>query len=75
MIDEGYDVKVFRSAKAVAAFVVRSDLCLDNEVDDPVAASEADIIRKINKEKITRLFPIEGGDWQYRIEKHNKAQG
>jgi hypothetical protein len=73
VVDEGYDVSVFRSAKAAAAWVAGNGLCLDNDSEAPVEASEADIIRALRKDGLVRLFPVDGGDWRYRMEKHNKV--
>lgn len=73
VVDEGYDVSVFRSAQAVAARVANQGLCLDNEIDDPVEATEADIIRALRRDGRVRLFPVAGGDWCFRIEKHSKV--
>lgn len=75
VVDGCYDVSVFRSAKAAAAWVAGNGLCLDNDVSDPVEADEETIIRALRKNGVVRLFPTEGGDWRYRIEKHNKVQG
>lgn len=75
IVDEGYDVSVFRSAKAAAAWVMGNGLCLDNDVAAPVEADEATIVRALRKDGVVRLFPTEGGDWRYRIEKHNKVRG
>lgn len=76
VVDEGYDVIVYRTAGAVAKSLGDTGLCLESADDsdgDPLEASAADILKAIRKESVVRLFPVEGGDWKCRIEKHDKA--
>ena len=73
VVDDSYEVSVFRSAKAAAAWVANNGLCLDNDTAEPVEASEADVIRALRKDGLVRLFPADGGDWRYRIEKHTRV--
>lgn len=65
LVNDGYEVSLFRSAKAVAKRIVGSTLCLDNEVEAPTPASEADIISALRKNSVVRLFPVSGGATGY----------
>ncbi|WP_152495191.1 hypothetical protein [Dickeya sp. NCPPB 3274] len=72
VVDDGYDVDVYRSLKAVCA-AMANQYCLepaDDSDEEPRPASVRDIARAIKADPIVRLYPIEGGDWTYRIQKH-----
>lgn len=73
VVDEGYEVRVFGSAKSAAASVAGKGLCLDKRVDNPTQSSEAEIARALRDGNLVRLYPVDGGDWQYRIQRHNRA--
>ncbi len=76
VVHEGYDVEIYRTLKGVAASLGGSELCLENadySDNEPIEASSADIARVLRKESSVRLYPLDGGDWKYRIDKQTYA--
>lgn len=71
VVTEGSDLAVYRSLKALCAFVVENDLCLEADGDkDPVPATAKQVARALKAKKVQRLWPKDGGDWTHRIEAH-----
>ena len=71
MTHEGYDVALYRTLNGVCKHAVATELCLDNCTDDePQPCTEAEIRKALKQDQRVYLYPLEGGDWKYRIEKH-----
>ena len=67
---EEYDAYVYRTLVGVCREAVDMGLCLDNDCDDPKACTVSEVRKALKLENIMRLYPLDGGDWTYRIEKH-----
>lgn len=72
VIHEDYSVDVYRTQKAVCAAFVLDPFCLENSdhIDgEPVIATAKDIAKALRSEGEVRLYPVDGGDWEYKIVK------
>lgn len=71
VVHEGYDVDVYRTRKALIAFVTGNGLCLEPEGDDePAPATDRQLIAALRRDSVVRLH-AGGGDWTHRIERHD----
>lgn len=71
-IHEDYSVEIFRTQKSVCAAFTLDPYCLTNSdfIDgEPVIATAKDIAKALRNEGEIRLYPVEGGDWEYKIVK------
>lgn len=76
VVDEGYDVDLYRTRKAVSEAMLKDGLYFDDiEEDDAESAQPAtakQIAQALRKNTVVRLVEEAGDrDWKYRIEKHN----
>ncbi|WP_157650724.1 hypothetical protein [Burkholderia ubonensis] len=71
VVDEGYDVSLFRSAQKVAARYSREELAL--APNSETVASASDIKKALKAEPIVRLYALDANDWTYRIEVHEST--
>lgn len=75
VVSEAYDVTVYRTRKAMCADMARVGLRLETDIrDEPTAATASQIAQAVRVDSVVRLYPLEGGDWTYRIERHNQVQ-
>lgn len=74
VVHEGYDVEIYRTLRGVTAALGNSELCLEDAnyaEEEPVEATANDIARALRKYSSVRLYPLNGGDWKYRIDKQD----
>jgi hypothetical protein len=72
IVDDGYNVDLYRTRKAAIAAVVGNDFALAADAEDP--ASDTDIAKAVRAEPIVRLYKLGERDWAYRIERHARAR-
>jgi hypothetical protein len=71
MVHEGYDVTLYRTLAGVCKDAVATEFCVDDCRDEGSQPCTAAEIRKaLKQDNIVRLYPLKGGDWKYRIQKH-----
>jgi len=76
VVDEGYEVEVYRTLKAACAAAADSSLFVvpEEEFDDeaPQVPATATAIKKVVRAKGgVRLSDDGGRDWKYKITRHN----
>jgi hypothetical protein len=71
MVHEGYDVCLYQTLAGVCREAVATELCLDNSTEDePQPCTVAEVCKALKQEGSVSLYPLKGGDWKYRIQKH-----
>jgi hypothetical protein len=72
IVNDGYDVDVYRSAKSVVDFIVSNRLSLDEDCEQPATTRAA---REAVKKNEYVLYLYEEGfrGWKYRIEKQSRT--
>lgn len=75
VVDEGYNVDLYLSLKAVTEAMAEAKLYFDDideeEIEGAEPATAKQIAKALRKEPIVRLVEEPGDrDWKYRIEKH-----
>jgi hypothetical protein len=73
VVEEDYSVSVYRTAKSVCEAHANT-YCLENTdfIDGEAKLATASDIAKLLRNESVRLYPIDGGDWCYKIEKQPK---
>jgi len=73
VVDEGYDIDVYRTQKAVCEAMARQNLYIVDIGcdDDDSPATAADIAKALRKDGVVRLAEEPGDrDWKFRVEKN-----
>lgn len=70
VVDDGYDVTVYGSIKAVVKFVVDNEFRLSQ--DDWTPASSAAVRKALKERRVVRLYVEDRSDWSYRIESQTR---
>lgn len=77
VVDEGYDVDLYGTQKAVAEVMARNGLYFDDIEEDgiesAVPATAKQIAQALRRNTVVRLVEEPGDrDWKYRIEKQTR---
>lgn len=67
VVDEGYDVDVFRTFEALWARYENADTFLDDYLERPLTKSA--LRAELRKSGEARLYEVEG-DWKYKVVAH-----
>lgn len=75
VVDEGYDVDLYRTQKAVSVAMAANGLFFDDidedDAENAQPATAKQIAAALRKNLVVRLVEEAGDrDWKYRIEKH-----
>lgn len=72
LVDDGYNVDVYTSIRAIVDFAVCNQLRLEGEAEEPASANA---IRKALREEsyVMYLYEADRSDWAYRIERQSKT--
>lgn len=69
VVDDGYAVEPFRSLSSVCETMAGRSLSLTEDGETPATVQA--LRKAVRADDIVRLYPLDGGDWVYRIEKHS----
>jgi hypothetical protein len=72
IVNDGYDVDVYKSIKSVVDFIVSSGLSLDEGCEQPATAKAARAAVKKN-EYVLYLYEEGFNGWKYRVEKQSRT--
>jgi len=72
IVDDGYNVDLYRTRKAAIAAVVGNDFALKADAEEP--ASDTDIAKAVRTRPTVRLYKLGERAWAYRIERHARAR-
>jgi len=72
IVDDGYNVDLYRTRKAAIAAVVGNDFALKADAEE--AASDTDIEKAVRTRPTVRLYRLGERAWAYRIERHARAR-
>lgn len=71
MVHEGYDVALYRTLAGVCKDAAATELCMDNcREEGSQPCTEAEVRKLLQRGENVKLYPLEGGDWKYMIQKH-----
>jgi hypothetical protein len=71
VVNEGYDVMVFRNVKAVFRWVSGDEFGLGKEAETPVTL---DALKKhLRGRELAYIYEMGESDWKYKIETHKKV--
>ena len=75
VVEEDYSVTVYRTAKSVCDAHANNYCFEDTRYADSdlEPATASDIANRLRKEGVVRLYPLDGGDWHYKIDKQSKS--
>jgi len=76
VVGEAFEVTVYRTLKSVSESLAAENMCLANQdfnEGETVVASASDIATALRKNWSVCLYPQNGGDWQFKIEKHARV--
>jgi hypothetical protein len=72
IVDDGYNVDVYRSAKSLVDFIVSNRLSLDEDGVPPATAKAArDAVKKTSY--VLYLYEEGSSSWTYRVEKQSRT--
>lgn len=74
VVDEGYDVVIYRSAIAVARLLV-SENAGHLARNEATADSENQIAGKLRENDLVYAYEANASDWKYKVKKHTRMKG
>ncbi|AQH05757.1 hypothetical protein A9R05_42840 (plasmid) [Burkholderia sp. KK1] len=78
VVDEGYDVTIYRSAVAVARFLVSEGVqrLSRNEIaPNSERQSESQITRNLRESDLVHAYAANVSEWKYKVKRHTRVKG
>ena len=72
IVDDGYDVDVYKSVKSVVEFITGNELRLSEDSERAATDKEARNAVK-NCEYVLYLYAEDFNGWKYRVERQNRV--